>query len=159
MNTDLNPTNYAWLAGFWQGEGCIHTVTKGIALSCSQVEVYPLGMCRWILGAGSVTGPYKNRLKKHKLIYQFNISNFEEVQMTVILMWPWLSPRRKAQAKIALIRHVMGCRQRAERNRFCKRGHERTPVNWRVWNGRNTQCKLCYNMLSRERYHRRKNAA
>lgn len=109
MNTTWKREDLAWAAGFFEGEGCVRAAqdkqNKSLwegrtYFDVSQSDREMLDRFQRIFGCGKVYGPYSkpNRLP----YYRFFVVNFEQVQMLVILLWPWLSQRRRAQATLAL---------------------------------------------------------
>jgi hypothetical protein len=111
------------------------------------------------VGLGRVYGPYKSRQDrphgKPKLNYI--ATDFEAVQSIIAMIWKWLSPVKREQARIALRRTIEAARvapgRQAERP-MCKHGHRRTPENMQVFEGRAgytyRRCRAC----SRERMQR-----
>lgn len=106
MTFTIDREEAAYCAGFFEGEGSIrHRVYNGgkkhsIILVISQVELFPLELFREYVGVGNIHGPqYRSG---NQPIHRLEISNFEEVQHCVAVMWNWLSPKRKEQCKEAL---------------------------------------------------------
>ena len=97
---ELNREELAWVAGFYEGEGSIHynAGSYGIQLSVRQKDYEPLYHMKRALGFGRIDGPYSSNP-----CAGWRVTNFEQVQATVALMWPWLSERRREQACKALI--------------------------------------------------------
>lgn len=101
----------AWAAGFFDGEGhirCDRGTVKGklyprITLHAPQRDTRVLERMVKALGRGKVLGPYNNNGGP---IYHFHVCNFEDVQMSVASMWPWLSPVKREQAAAALGKFV-----------------------------------------------------
>jgi hypothetical protein len=87
----------AWAAGFFEGEG--NFSRKGLAVA--QVNREPLDRLKEITGFGTIRGPYRNRGP----IFLWEINSFELIQAFVAMVWPWLSERRREQARKALARY------------------------------------------------------
>lgn len=98
----INREDLAWLAGFYEGEGCIYTRTdgRGIYLLIVQAQLEPIQRVRAILGFGRIT---RQVTKRGTEVWTWQTSGFERVQAGVAMVWAWLSPRRKAQARRALL--------------------------------------------------------
>lgn len=103
----MNEINWAWVAGFYEGEGTIVVNnTKALFVSICQKDPEPLYMVQKKVGYGSVVGPYANR-KSHLYFYQIGKQKlaFDFCRN----VWPWLSIRRQEQIascfdKFALVR-------------------------------------------------------
>jgi hypothetical protein len=93
----------AWLAGFFDGEGCCRSYVNhgrySIQISVTQAHPEVLERCKRITGLGSVVGPYPT---KNKPLYYWRIYGFEKVQAVIALMWDWLGTQKREQAEEAL---------------------------------------------------------
>lgn len=98
----------AWAAGFFDGEGTIaayhHRGADRAAkpvIRIAQVDRRPLDRFRLAVGRGSVIGPIIP--KGHKTWsehHAYKLTNFEEVQAVIVMLWPFLSePKREAAVK------------------------------------------------------------
>lgn len=105
----------AWAAGFFDGEGSTGTSVgarrkqingrlryTGLRLTISQVDRQVLDRFRAAVRVGSVTGPYGNG-EKRQPAYRFSTNSFENVQAVVAMLWKWLGPIKRQQAKHALV--------------------------------------------------------
>lgn len=108
---DWSREDLAWAAGLFEGEGCIRAATdrqskarwEGRAyLDISQSEREVLDRFHQIVGTqfGKVYGPYPK--PNRKPYFRYMCTRFEQTQQIVILLWPWLSSRRRQQATLAL---------------------------------------------------------
>jgi hypothetical protein len=95
----------AWAAGFFDGEGTTfrNRSNNGIHLSIHQVYKPSLERFRHAIGFGTILGPYH---KGNQPIWLYQVSNFQQVQAAVALLWCWLGDEKKRQAKQALIAHL-----------------------------------------------------
>jgi hypothetical protein len=134
----------AWAAGFFEGEGCIATRSEGIGLQVTQADVECLARLAAIFGFGTVRSIRAGGSLGKKPLFIWATWNYEHVQAFVAAVWPWLSERRKIQARRAL----KAVQARAVPQTQCKRGHALD--NAYVWKGHRA-CRQCHN----ER-HRRK---
>lgn len=111
---DFNTHELAWAAGFFDGEGYTHAtaqkrnlgprqVYSSLRLSVSQVSPIALERFRTAVNElGSIKGPYKNKNPNSQPFYVYVATSFEEVQAIVCMLWPWLGPLKRQQAKDAL---------------------------------------------------------
>lgn len=73
------PVNCAWMAGLLEGEGSFGrkqegTIHGSIVVSCHMTDRDVLQKLLDTVGAGTLTGPYKNGKVGHKLRYMFRVS-------------------------------------------------------------------------------------
>lgn len=112
-NWVLDREQLAWAAGFVDGEGSFYTSSQANRplrprFEIGQVNPALLKRLKKVLGFGAkVNGPYDN--KKHpdakaSPVYVYSISGYEEVQALFALLWTWLGPVKRQQAKSALER-------------------------------------------------------
>jgi hypothetical protein len=92
----------AWVAGLFEGEGCIarpthkrtrkDTYTK---VQLGSVDRDIIARFDIIVGAGSI---YESTLPSGKQWYEWNITNIPEVKEFIAVIWPYLGERRRAKA-------------------------------------------------------------
>jgi hypothetical protein len=99
----------AWAAGFYEGEGCIYTPKKhlGTQLSVAQKESECLERLQMIFRFGTIDPPGKGNT-----CYRWRVTSFERVQAVIAMLWPWLSERRRVQARDALVPARAGWKRR-----------------------------------------------
>lgn len=97
----------AWAAGFLDGEGCFSTMTNRRGkvrnyplLTISQRERYVLDRFMKAVGEGYVNGPYNK--DKGAGAYYYRVNGYEKVLRVAKLLWPYLSPVKRAQARRVL---------------------------------------------------------
>jgi hypothetical protein len=105
----------AWAAGFYEGEGTVNACysrytsdlgerrqrkTPQFQLRINQVGAEPLIKFMEAVGTGKVYGPYARTGVKDQ--YQYDVHSFEKVQAIIAMLWPWLSDRRREQARAVL---------------------------------------------------------
>ena len=104
----------AWVAGFFDGEGYIGTGgsrgKRTIEMSIAQAGAagLPATLTRvaFVLAAGRLRGPRMLANPWSKLPqYVWCARSFEDVQLSVALLWAWLGPVKRAQARQALLRY------------------------------------------------------
>ena len=111
---NLNREELAWAAGFLDGEGYfgLHkshgrpTDKRAYYrpyISAAQCDRQVLDRLQACLQMGVVKGPYLRIKKNHNDAFLFYVCNFEKAQAAIALLWYWLSPVKRAQAKEALL--------------------------------------------------------
>ena len=110
------PTDAAWAAGFFDGEGCTTGVNrpggKIARVSIGQVDPRVLLKFQEIFKCGYVRGPYKRKKvkhSKHSPIYNYNISCYQDIVFVLRCLWPYLSQVKKKQA----LKYVPALRKKA----------------------------------------------
>ena len=108
----------AWAAGFFDGEGSVfvnhisrvpHPDRPGnpgypcvsVTMSVSQVEPQPLTRFAAAVSGRRPTGPYKTRHAKGRPYYRWDACGRPSVHRILLLLWPYLSDPKKAQARRA----------------------------------------------------------
>lgn len=155
----MNTHELAWAAGLFDGEG--HTRadfhSKSTTTLCPRIDVaqsdrFVLDRFRGVVGVGRVYGPYarKGDRAHNKPKFNYIETEFEPVQAIIAMIWRWLSPMKREQAKIALRRTIEMARVAPGRQASrptCKYGHPRTPENIHTFVGRAgytyRQCRAC----------------
>lgn len=106
MSEDL-----AWAAGFIDGEGsfafCPRANRPGggyVHLSAGQVDRAVLDKLHSILGVGKVYGPYQPRKQNHSPYHYWRVYNTDAVAAALLMLRPWLSAVKIAQAERAFER-------------------------------------------------------
>lgn len=152
MTYKPSDTQLAWLAGFWDGEGCISLLNTG---SCSHYPVFSLSqagdeglaLCQRVVDScglrASISGPsFDKRNPNGKPAYKVRISGVERVGALLDMCWPWLSETKREQGAEAL-------RLAYENNNFrvlspfCGNGHRYTPETTRITPQGHRRCKPC----------------
>lgn len=150
---ERNREDLAWVAGFWDGEGCVGiTNTASIkshpVFAVSQAGDEAAAILQRILDIvqvrGSVGGPYTAKDRPTWTPqHQLRIWGFEGVQAILAMCWPWLTETKKAQA-IRAIRAFHETHPPSEPRTHCKNGHE-----WREPNiaysvtSNSWRCRVC----------------
>ena len=116
-NADPQPqraSELAWVAGFFDGEGYIgaggspgkRTIEMSIAQAGTAGLPATLTRVALVVGVGRLRGPRMLANPWSKLPqYVWCAKSFEDVQFAVALLWPWLGPVKRAQAREALLRY------------------------------------------------------
>ncbi len=118
----LNREQLAWAAGFTDGEGCFYLHSKSskarpnrtpeLRFEIGQIDTQALERFRLALPFGApINGPYDNKNhpeSKAKPFYTYMLNGFEDVQAITALLWTWLGPVKRQQAKSVLERYKHG---------------------------------------------------
>lgn len=174
----------AWLAGFWDGEGCVSLDKRHATplFSLTQAGDEGEALCRRVLLASGIKGgvypaPAQSRRRNWKPYYRVMVVGHQRVQALLAMCWPWLSDTKRAQAQRALDVHRE--RKRNYVNHFaakthCPHGHpyseENTLVVSKSGGGVSRTCRTCrgdyaernreaINARSKQRYHIKRIAA
>ncbi len=104
-------TEYAWAAGFFEGEGCVtansNKPKRTIKLNVGQSgEECPPNLLRFkaAVGKGKITGPYGPYLVNRKPTWQFNVSG-KDVPIVFALLLPYFTAD---SPKVVRYRELMG---------------------------------------------------
>jgi hypothetical protein len=107
-------TELAWVAGLFDGEGYIgaggvpgcRTIEMSIAQASADEVPLTLTRVSLVLGVGRLKGPRQLHNSWSKLPqYVWCARSFEDVQFATALLWRWLGPVKRAQARDALLRY------------------------------------------------------
>lgn len=101
---EINTTELAWAAGFFDGEGCVcfskssyynlagKKLRHRIQMSVGQKNnIFPVKRFHTAIGFGNVSRPDIHFQVK------WYVSTFEEVQAAIAMLWKFLCPRKKQQ--------------------------------------------------------------
>jgi hypothetical protein len=129
----MNPTDVAWAAGLFEGEGCIRMYradgkTPQLYLSMADEDV--VRRFHHVVGCGRVYGPYGPYAHSGgtKPQWAWVVGSCEKVQALIAQWWPWLGRRRRIKAREVLLEARASPVKAAYRTR-CPRGHEYTGEN------------------------------
>lgn len=155
------PEDLAWLAGFWDGEGCVsisgryRLITFSLGQAGDEAEELCAKVIR-IIGSGTVNGPYV-AAKRRKPYYMARCSGGPTVQGLLDRCRPWLSQTKIAQAERCLEEWRSF---RVENNigsfhlrTHCKNGHPFDEANT-AWYRGYRRCKACHREIERRRRER-----
>lgn len=128
---------WAWLAGLFEGEGCILLTAKNsVTLTVKMTDLDVLERAARVAEAGSFMAPVDREGTKRLFTWQVSCSDDAERLLNEML--PWFGERRSSRALAALER-LKGCR----RPGMCKRGHAIADENLYVSPGGQRQCRAC----------------
>lgn len=96
----MNREELAWAAGFFDGEGCTtFTVNSGLPTKYPRLSVsqkHEEVLLKFQLAVGGLGTIVVNRTRGGWI---WRCTKFEHVQAVIAMLWPWLGPVKKAQAK------------------------------------------------------------
>lgn len=101
-------TDYAWAAGFFDGEGnvCFSDTDKKrsprILAQIAQVNRSPLDRFANIVGLGNVTGPYNPKTKNSRPYYRWAIHDYSSVLYLYSKISTWLDEDKTRDFKSAI---------------------------------------------------------
>lgn len=101
----LDTHELAWAAGFFDGEGHVSCRRDGQKVLKVQQSHDRQVLDRFqaaVGGIGSIKGPWTNMAGNP--LWSFQVQKFEYVQAIVAMLWKYLSPVKKEQARLALTR-------------------------------------------------------
>jgi hypothetical protein len=134
-NNDWSRERLAWVAGLFEGEGCISQFDSRWSVHLASTDHDVLVRLNDIVGLGQINGPYDRGHKPH---WVWQCASQPKVYAFLVAIYPWLGERRGARA-LEAIRGIVAHRPGQHRSSMCKAGkHQRTPENVRttVENGR-----------------------
>lgn len=107
------PTDIAWAAGLFEGEGCIAEHTGGWGLQLLMTDADVVLRFEAIAGAGS-TNARKPAPENHKIVYVWRTRRAQEVERLLGLFLPYLGQRRRGVAETALASLKETCHRTCE---------------------------------------------
>lgn len=151
---ELLPTEVAWLAGIYEGEGsCAITTGRAIRVEIVMTDQDTIERIRTITGLGSVRS-LTRRDEKYKDAWRWSIGSSDAVAFLTAIL-PWLGQRRLERAQKAIENWKTNKRQSSAGDTECVKGH-----SYDAPNNRRTQygtCHLC-NLEASKRYREKKRA-
>jgi hypothetical protein len=144
----------AWLAGFWDGEGCVSSLNTNSArnypvFALSQAGREGLELCERVARVAgidaSISGPVIPKGgNQRQPQWKVRISGYERVQALLAMCWPWLSRTKREQAVKALRAFHAVRTPPALRTQCPKRGSAWVEPNI-VWHvaARGWRCRVC----------------
>ena len=94
--------DYAWAAGLFEGEGsfCLASARRTQPnATLSMCDEGTVKRFHEVIGCGQFYGPWQNKGKGQNgaPYWRWSATSYENVQAALAMMWPWLSPRRRAR--------------------------------------------------------------
>lgn len=115
----MDEARLAWLAGVFEGEGCIAFTGKySVDLSINMTDEDVVRRCHEFAQVGQVVGPYRVDVPGQKPIWGWHVTRSADVRHILLALWPWMGERRLARIELALDRL-----RKVRREGRCKRGH------------------------------------
>ena len=146
-----NREELAWAAGFFDGEGnirCSNPRGKTPAISIAQIDPQVLHRFnKATLSLARIYGPYKPKTINSHPYWVYGLHSHARVQAIVAMLWEFLSPVKRAQAKKALgLSRRPSKKPGPKRLERCKRGHDMSITRYIRPNGLAGSCKTCAQM-------------
>lgn len=125
------PTDIAWAAGLFEGEGCVRYWRTGARqwgtpqMSIGMTDLDVLQSFHRIVGVGTLNGPYRKNggpNKNYKPQWVWTARNFENVQALIAAFWPWLQSRRRQRA-VQVLQQARAAPLPSSRRVVCPQGH------------------------------------
>ena len=136
---------WAWLAGIYEGEGCLTFVGKNSAtLHIGMTDRDIIDRAREV--AGSVGFTYVEPRGDKKTLYAWRVQKVEDLVPLLTRLRPWLGQRRGEKVDAALERLAL-----VRRHGYCKRNHRLAGENLYVSPGGQEHCRACQKIRDRAR--------
>lgn len=140
-----NIDNLAWVAGIFEGEGCIAFTGKNSV--CLTIGMTDLDIIDRIhIATGEVGNRYEQSSSRAKTLYVWQLSRKGLVVPFLESIMPWLGLRRSEKAIGALERLT-----KIPNEGFCYRGHRRAGDNLYIAPGGQRQCRECQKINEKNR--------
>jgi hypothetical protein len=151
----LTPTEIAWLAGIYEGEGsCSITSGRAIRVEIVMTDRDIIERVQSLTGLGSVSS-LAPRGEKYKPSYRWSVGSINAVVFLTAIL-PWLGKRRSGRAQDAIDNWNSNKKQSTAGDIACINGHfYDQPGNRRTKYG---TCHLC-NLAASTRYRQKKRNA
>jgi hypothetical protein len=104
----------AWAAGFFDGEGNIRAKPNNQhariyyhpVIFIPQIDPQVLERFRHAVGRGKVSGPYdRTRYAPNRQPqWYYEVYSFDQVQAVMAMLWKWLSPVKREQARVVFMK-------------------------------------------------------
>ena len=119
------PTDWAYCAGLYEGEGSISSSVnlsaefndkrcnrlyigrrRGLILRIQMMDLDALYQFWETVDCGQLNGPIKQTGLGTKDTYLWKCTKFDDIEYIMVHMWPWLSKRRRDQYKSAVFKYL-----------------------------------------------------
>jgi hypothetical protein len=162
----MNELDIAWLAGLFEGEGCMSIAKNGgtrITIGMTDLDVIER-VCSLIPPTKIQVvqpKPVRDYYSTPKPRYTWRISDPVTVRSTLELLLPWFGERRAAKARevLAHLDSRPGIGGHFRNKTHCAQGHEYTPENTYLRPSGGRHCRACMAKWDREHRERRRAAA
>ena len=96
--------DFAWAAGFFDGEGCFSSAGRTPVATVSQTALECLDVFASIVGIGTIKGPYDKATAsiKRRPQWVYYIYGPGWVESLLAALWPWLGMSKRAQGMLTL---------------------------------------------------------
>lgn len=117
-------TEYAWAAGFWDGEGCVSLTFRGpsntprVVAQVAQVDREVLDKFSRIMGVGNVLGPYPARHENSQPYFCWRVEGAPHLRQIRDKLCQYLG-----SIKLEQIDNALQVRKNWEESACCEKGH------------------------------------
>lgn len=136
--------DFAWAAGFWDGEGCVSLTYRNgqprIVVQVAQVDREVLDKFCSIMEFGNVLGPYFQTNENAQPYYVWRVEGNTHLQRLKMRIGPWLGT-----VKLDQINKALKARKEWEDTAQCSKGHRlsKSPKgHWRCAECQSVQGKI-----------------
>jgi hypothetical protein len=138
----------AWLAGLFEGEGCISLTGKySVSIAINMTDEDVIRSIQQRTGVGRLHGPYHYGAPGSKPIFSWAVGHQDAVRLVLTAIRQWVGTRRAARIDAALERLT-----RVRRHGFCRRGHLMSGDNLYIAPGCGLRiCRECATIRGRAR--------
>lgn len=149
----MEDQEWAWLAGIFEGEGCIvFTGKNSVTLSIGMTDRDVIDRVLELVGRGTI---YRNKPKRgYRPQFHWKVGHQDDVRFVLRGIRPWLGKRRGDKADGAMERM-----KKLRKPGHCKRGHRMAGKNLYVGPQGERQCRACVKVREQERTERRRKAS
>ncbi len=159
MNELRTPINLAWLAGLFEGEGCVYMRTvhgkkmNRIVLQIAMTDEDVVRRAHAIAGVGFVV-EHSRRTKTGKRVWNWRVTNAEHAAGLAMTLFTYLGERRRKRIE-QLLEEWKRAPIKHGRQKRCKHGHELVGDNLVIETNhdgsvRKRRCRECTNRRQRE---------
>lgn len=121
-------TEYAWCAGFFDGEGNVGYRysndgvrpyrSPALVLQIAQTDLEVLERFKKAMGVGTIIGPYSHKTENSSDYWVYRANAYSDIQHVILSMWPYLGSVKKLDT----LRHVQSY---LNDRQFCPKGHNK----------------------------------
>jgi hypothetical protein len=139
----------SWLAGLFEGEGCVLLFPKGReALNLQMTDEDVVRRAHAVSRVGHVYGPVQPKGPNRKPVWRWHVRKSSDVAGLAMTMYPLLGARRRAAVRKMLAAWTV---RPIYPKTHCLKGHPYTPENTRrVRDGKVRLCNECTRTYHRE---------
>lgn len=144
---NLSDTDIAWLAGVFEGEGCIYAPShrRGARIAIKMTDKDIIERIDAMFPCPRIT-PVLPRESHHQVQYAWTITKGDTIEEILELLMPYFGERRKAKGReqLAFLESRLGKGTFNREKTHCPAGHQYSPENTYIMpNGKNKGKRIC----------------